>query len=354
MTSSQFPSKSSKTARSRRPLPKWLLTINVLYALTIALISLCNAIGPERWWFIAFNMYMPQAIWLAPGVFLLLVTLGFQWRSAWIPVLVMAWVAGPLMGVVPHAPQPDVTRASDVFLRVMTYNVKWGREDPQAVVADIQKYNPDLIVMQDSAGVQQTAVGTAFATYDVQVDGQYTIASRLPVSSLTGVDISFPGSDHHCDRFRLLVGGTEVTIYTAHLLSPRVGLSNVRHHHIKPMKENVADRLIEGQLLTTNYEEDQAANPAPAVLMGDLNSPPPSMVVRELTSAGLHDAFSAAGSGYGYSYGGLTVIGAPYIRIDHIMVNKYFRVSKCWVGNSIGSDHSPLIADLVKVATRSN
>src|ERR1019366_2617480 len=112
------------------------LTVNVLYALTIALISLCNAIGPERWWFIAFNMYMPQAIWLVPGMFLLLVTAGLHWRFSWMPVLVMAWVAGPLMGVVPHAPQPDVTRASDVLLRVMTYNVKWGREDPNAVVAD--------------------------------------------------------------------------------------------------------------------------------------------------------------------------------------------------------------------------
>jgi len=334
----------------RKPIPNWLLTANLLYAMIIGGISLCNAIGPERWWFVAFNMYVPQAVWLIPGAFLILLTLRLCLRFVWLPIVVMLWIAGPLMGLVLNPPHPSISRASNVFMRVMTYNVKWGYANPAAIVADINKYNPDLIVMQDSAGVLHTVVGPALSQWNVQSDGQYTIASRVPVSSLESIDISFPGSTpHHGDRFNVLVNGTEITVYTAHLLSPREGLSNIRHHHVKPMQANIDARLIEGALLATSIGLDQKTNPAPAMLMGDLNSPPPSIVIRGLTNVGLRDAFSEAGSGYGYSYGGLSIVKAPYVRIDHIMVNRYFRVSKCWVGNSIGSDHSPLIADLVKV-----
>jgi vancomycin resistance protein VanJ len=332
-----------------RPLPQWLIVSNAAYALIIAGISICNAIDPERWWFVAFNLYVPQAIWLIPGGILLLLTLAVYWRLTWLPVAVMAWVAGPLMGFVPRASQPNISRPNGTFIRVMTYNVKWGVENAAAISADIKKYNPDVICMQDSAGVLQTAVGPALSQWYIQIDGQYTVASRLPVSSLDSIDISYPGSVHHCIRMWMLVNGTEICVYTAHLLSPRVGLTNIRHHHVKPMEINVADRLIEGRRLSESYALQQSVSPAPAILMGDLNSPPSSMVIRDLNGVGLRDAFSEAGSGYGYSYGGLSMVHAPYVRIDHIMVNKYFRVSRCWVGNDKGSDHSPLIADLVKV-----
>jgi len=325
----------------------WLIAANIGYALIIAMVSLCNAIGPERWWFIDFFTYCPQALWLIPGVVLLVLTLATCRKYFWIPLAVMLWIAGPLMGLVVR-PTPDTRRAPDVVIRVMTYNVKWGREDSTAIAADIVKYNPDLICMQDSAGVVNTTVGTALKDWDVQSDGQYTIASKLPISALEPIDISFPGSRHHADRFQLLVNGAEVTAYTVHLLSPRDGLVNVRHHHLKPMIANILARLTECANLLQHYRQDQAGTPAPALLMGDLNSTPPSLVIREMNEAGLRDAFSEAGAGYGYSYGGLTPVRTPYIRIDHIMVNKYFRVTKCWVGNSIGSDHSPVIADIVK------
>ena len=85
----------------------------------------------------------------------------------------------------------------------------------------------------------------------------------------------------------------------------------------------------------------------PTILTGDLNAPVQSLVCRRLFSAGLRDAFSEAGIGYGYTYGRYTKIGRPYVRIDYILVSRHWQIQRCWGGNSKGSNHCPVIADLV-------
>jgi endonuclease/exonuclease/phosphatase (EEP) superfamily protein YafD len=133
-----------------------------------------------------------------------------------------------------------------------------------------------------------------------------------------------------------------VTLYNVHLLSPRIGIVSVRHLHVSPIKQNTADRLYEVKRLTDSLRQEEG----PLILTGDLNAPVQSLVCRQLFDLGLRDAFSEAGQGYGYTYGQYTRLGYPYVRIDHIMVNAPWQVQACWIGNSTGSDHIPVIADL--------
>lgn len=329
-------------------LPPWLLPLNLLFCGSVLTVSILNGLGPEHWWPIAFNLYLPQALWFIPGAGVLLVTLVRARSMAWISLATLCWVAGPQMGFVWRPPAPGIGRANNVTMRVMTYNVKWGVENPVAVIDDIKRYDPDLIVMQDSAGVQMTPVGHELDGWNVETSGQYIVACKLPLSKLEDIDISFPGSNHHAVRFRVLAGGSEVACYTAHLLSPREGLGAIHHHHLKPFLANVAARVYEGERLQSIYVQDQKDSPAPAVIMGDMNSPMQSVVCRGFARAGLRDAFTEAGSGYGYTYGAKTAVGFPYVRIDHVFVNDQFKVTRCWVGNDVGSDHCPVIADLVQ------
>jgi len=225
----------------------------------------------------------------------------------------------------------------------MTYNVKWDHRDEPAVIRDIRAFHPDILQLQDSDGVLRGKMGQELAGWNVRVYGQFIVASRFPLSELEARNISFPDSWSHCVRYTITLGTHRVRVYSVHLLSPREGLVSVRHRHVSGMVSNTETRLMEADLLASDIAEE----PGPTLLTGDLNAPVQSLVCRRLFDAGLHDAFSEAGTGYGYTYGRYTRLGRPYVRIDHIMTTSQWQVERCWVGNSSGSDHCPVIADLV-------
>ena len=321
--------------------------LNLSYLMLLLVLAITNAAGPEEWGLGSLNLYLPQWLWALPIVFLVPATWWLARRWAWVPVIPLLWVLGPGMGLCWHWGWPaspgDSTAGGASRLRVMTYNIKWGRRDEAAIVRDIETFRPDLIQMQDAGGVTDGAIGRALAGWNVRTDGQYLVASRLPLPTLEARDISFPNSTpHHCVRYLLRVGGADVTVYNVHLLSPRAGLVSVRQHQTEGMEGNAEQRLVEEARLADYV----AAEPGPTLVTGDLNAPVQSLVCRRLFGAGLRDAFSEAGFGYGYTYGGYTRVGHPYVRIDHILVSRRWRVQHCWVGNAAGSDHCPVIADL--------
>ena len=321
------------------------IVLNLAFLLALLVLSLTNAAGPEGWWLGSFNLYLPQWLWALPAVVLVPLTWAMARRLTWVPLAGLLWVLGPVMGLCWHwgwPTSPGTPPAGVGRLRVMTYNVKGGSRDAGAIVRDIAAFHPDLIQMQDAGGVAQGIIGKALADWNVRVDGQYLVASRLPLPPLEARDISYPGSNHHCIRYTLHVGGAEVVVYDVHLLSPRLGLVSVRHRQTGAMEGNAGERLFEAGRLADYV----GAEIEPTLVTGDLNAPEQSLVCRRLFGSGLRDAFSEAGFGYGYTYGGYTRVGQSYVRIDHILVGHQWQVEHCWVGNAAGSDHCPVIADL--------
>jgi len=335
---------SAKRAwRAKLPL-RTLFVANVVYGLILLTLLVSNAAGPEWWWPGSLNLYLPQWLWAIPGLLLLPLTLGFARRWVWVPVAALLCVLGPIMGFCGNKLLPGTTALRGVMrLRVMTYNVKWDSRNEQAIIQDVHAFHPDILQLQDADGVLRGELGRALAGWNLRVSDQYIIASRLPLPDMEWRDISVPGSLRHCVRCTIPFGSRSVTVYNVHLLSPRTGLVSVRHHQVSELVSNADARLLEADLLAGYIRQEQG----PTLLTGDLNAPVQSLVCRQLLDAGLHDAFSEAGSGYGYTYGRYTPLGRPYVRIDHIMASREWQVQRCWVGNSQGSDHCPVIADLV-------
>ncbi|HOP79630.1 MAG TPA: endonuclease/exonuclease/phosphatase family protein, partial [Armatimonadota bacterium] len=86
---------------------------------------------------------------------------------------------------------------------------------------------------------------------------------------------------------------------------------------------------------------DQLPTDKPAVLCGDLNTPPNSAIYRILKSE-MIDAFMETGSGFGLSY----YRKLPLVRIDHIMVTPNITPVRCWMPKTAVSNHKPVCADL--------
>jgi len=335
---------SAATTRRRRR-PAALLSIcTLLYGLVLLSVAAMNALGPDRWWIGSVNLYLPQWPWAIPAGVLLVWHLARAWRRAWIPVAMLAWVFGPLMGwsfglarLAAHGSGPR--------LRVMTYNVKWGTRGAAAVIANVDAANPDVLIMQDSNGaIDNVLAPLRRPGWHVMRTSQYTILSRYPLTN--GFSQWFtPDRKRRCLRCTLQFGATPVVLYDVHLMTPRYALSSFAENGadgVGSVEQNAAVRMHEAAGLADHVRTMNG----PIILAGDLNSPIQTRACDSLLAAGLRDAFTEAGWGYGYTYGQSTPFRRPFLRIDHVMVSREWQVESCSVGSQRGSDHSPIITDL--------
>ena len=297
--------------------------------------------------------YVPYLAWLLPAgvVFLASWWLGWGWRiaAALSPALIATAVMDPAWG------QPD---SGSGALRLMTYNIKSYLAEEHVggfdlLGMEIAQHDADVIVMQDADeftkpdAVMPPPMVAALRGRQIVKRGEYMIASRLPLRGCVTPPI--PGkhqTPHFYLRCTVKVEGRDIDIVTVHFLSPRSGLNATRHDRLGGLDEwhvNLSARLRQSQSLA----RDLARQPNPLIVAGDLNAPETSPVLRNLLDAGLRDAFSSAGSGYGFTHGHSLRPYISFLRIDHILVSPDIGVREAFAGGSAGSAHRPVIADLL-------
>jgi len=345
------------TMKSDKRGPLWLLGLLFCYAALLAALTVMNRSGADRWWLGAFNLYLPQVIWLLPGVVLTLICLKVAWRSVYLPLLCVAWVLGPILGFCWHLPGAPGSpgSAGDRQLRVMTWNIHYGKHDQFALLAimdDIDRNRPDVVLLQAAGQLLNGPLGRYFRDWNVLSKGEYVIASRLPLSKLENPPDPLSGKRANCLRCRLQVGSATTTLYNVHFESPRDALGAVLAARknaasvpraIALLEENVATRLDQAQKVGALIGREQG----PVLIAGDFNSTDASLVCANLRRIGLHDAFAEAGEGYGYTYGHfLLPQHKSWMRIDHIMLSPQLKARRSWTGTWEASDHRPVIADL--------
>ncbi len=337
----------------------WLAGLIISYGAFLALLTALNGFGADRWGPSAFNLYLPQSLWLVPVILLALAARRGARRWIWVLAIYGVWVCGPIMGFRWRMNSPPDSAGVGPSLRVMTCNIKYGHRDVSPLIRDLIRYAPDVVFLQDVDHVMQGPLGTHFLDWNICSSGQYVIASRWPLEKAEGLPMSLPDQPIYFLRTVLQFGSTPITLYDVHLLTPRDGLKAMRVARSHPgrfpeavedLQDNVDHRLLQARALADYVRQE----PGPVLVAGDLNSPDGSLACRMLRDAGLHDAFAEGGRGYGYTYGHNLLRGRmtwlpslSSMRIDHIMPSPRLRTLRCWTGNGEASDHRPVIADLI-------
>ena len=94
----------------------------------------------------------------------------------------------------------------------------------------------------------------------------------------------------------------------------------------------------------------EGAHALPTIIVGDFNMPTCSNLYRTHWGK-LQNAFDVAGFGLGYTSPCKPLRfwfdGVPWIRIDHILASKHWRILHCLVGTENGSDHRLIAAEVV-------
>jgi vancomycin resistance protein VanJ len=308
-----------------------------IYGGVLIVYLLLHILTGTRLWPVALAANFSQWL-LLPTLILLPFTL---WRRRWTPALLsgmsaaaFGWLFGGLF-----LPQPAPTlSAQRLPLTVMTFNVNNGHATPDRLNALIRDSGAAIVGLEEVNWVQAAALpDTGYPYQVVHSDGTRGIAllSQYPILEH---DLFYLES-HRMPHLRVVldVDGTRLTVIVAH--PPPPILTTTGYY---------PDPLAAVEIATL---ADMAANHAPAILMGDFNTSDQSDSYALLPAAGLTDAFRAAGWGFGVTWPARRkhhdVPLPPLVRIDYIWLTSDFRPVRAWVGPPAGSDHLPVVADLV-------
>lgn len=327
-------------------------------ALVLAAFALLTAaqqwLAPDNVW-VELSRFLPWYLFgavlvAAAGVSL---ALGRAWVMACLAALgVLAIVTMDLQWRLPNS-----VAAAGRVMRVMTYNAKVLEAAARpgglaALEAEVRRLAPDLLVMQDAETLRTPRGHEAivegpplYGLPHVAAVGQYVIASRWPLHDCAVGQIGTDHESRRTMRCRIEVDGTPVWVVTAHLITPRSGLYATRHDPIDGVdtwERNLEDRKAQARKLAIAV----AALSGPRIVAGDFNAAEATPVMQTVLAAGLRDAFSAAGIGWGFTYGHGWKLGLSFLRIDHILVSAEFDVLASEVGRADASAHRPVVADL--------
>ena len=216
-------------------------------------------------------------------------------------------------------------------LSVMALNVYMDNEDYDAIGDYLREERADVVMLSENKPALMRALGGAVGDlypyiYDESTRGTYGLAllSRYPFAEAKSVPL----------------GGRGRRVIEVTLAEPApVTLFGV--HPLPPLGSRWAARR-DDELEVVARLAQQSTNPT--VLLGDFNASPWSRPVKQLTRT---TALRFANLGFGvrptWSYRS-PLLSAP---IDHILVSSAWRVEGYRVGRAVGSDHLPVVAELV-------
>ena len=258
----------------------------------------------------------------------------------------MLILAGPLMEIC--VPWSAWRLPDGKPVTVLTCNVQGLAYSPSKLGELIARTHPDLIALQECSDEDHLDALAGFHTFR---RGELVVASHWPLTlcdfpSNRDPQRSWPRSD-------LLIATAQTPFGTLHFCTvhfdtPRFGLSRAldRKTILRPARSS----LIVEETVRRERESHQVAAliarlPKPVIVAGDFNMPADSNIFRDCWS-GWRNAFSDAGWGDGHTVHVATSSVKFGHRIDHILSDPQLRASRSWVESEIGSDHSPLIAEL--------
>lgn len=318
-----------------------------LYLLFVVIVWLLLRFAAERWWLATVMLFGPRWVYGLPLLPLVAGAVLLRRRLPWPLALGAIVVAWPIMGLC--LPWGRAFAPDGPTVRVLTCNVAGEAATPEAIRKLVETVRPDMVALEECRG------GASYQWpegWHVVQHGELLVASRYPVQEIQEMDGRHPG--HVSLRWTLLqcvvsTPDRDVDFCCIHLPTPREGIAAVldRSTVVAPSRSGMIDeetyeRRGQSEEIAGRVEDKSAS----VILAGDFNMPADSPIYRQAWGR-YRNAFSTSGFGFGNTIRA-DVHGWRFgARIDHILTGPNWRPRHCWVGPDVGSDHLPLIADLV-------
>jgi vancomycin resistance protein VanJ len=294
----------------------------------------------DTWWGSSLFLFGPRWVVAPPLALIVACALVVRaWRAVAILVFTGLIVAGPITGgtVSPRTWWQD---DEGDRLRVLTCNVDDTALETQSFTRLLAEARPDVVVLQESADPKSDNLFPANWHESVGPAG-LRLGSRFPIKAAEYLRADSLGASGGVGRYRLDTPLGELTVVNVHLPTPRDGFELFVHGRWEGFR--VTEELIHTRDRASAMTRAWLGELGPAVIVaGDFNMPVESAIYRRHWSD-LGNSFSEAGWGWGFTkqtrwFG---------VRIDHVLHGKAWECRRVWLGPDVGSDHRPLIVDLV-------
>lgn len=307
----------------------------------------------------AFFLYLPPAVWFLPSIPLMALGLIFDRRS----VLMLGGVcAATIYGFVGYR----VGTADDLGdqtqqITVMTYNR--GQHMNQSLQPFKAATQPDLLVLQDAPNRAEAFLRSPDYSEFAHGGsvGEFTLLSRYPILEKILLPEQPGTRAMRFARFVVDWQGRSISLYAVHLKTPREVLSSYSRGAFLwgilgvPGTSGAAKRrqyqvfwdeqMLDAEQILTASRND----PYPCLLAGDFNAPSLGRIHERITS-NMTDAHLAAGSGFGFSFPGVTrnplSLGGPWMRIDYLFHDENWETIQCITEPDRPSQHRAVVAKL--------
>lgn len=353
----------------KKLLYKILLSVNIIFAVSLSISYLAVIINPE-------NFALPAFFGLAyPYLLLINIILVVIWAmllrfEALISVLIIAIGFTHFFNYIQvFKPARDKTNT----FKVLSYNVrmfnyfenKRGLTSEKKVLDFLKSQKPDIFCLQEffisgnpseaEAEVNTVLGGKYFSHFKILGTGKnryYGIATFSKYPIIKKGEIIHPGSSSLSIYTDILIQNDTFRIYNNHLQSFRLmrmersfleeitaaddkkTLGEVKDISVS-LKKGFVRRALQSQVVKNHINK----SPYPVIVAGDFNDTPVSYVYRKLRK-GLNDSFVTSGYGAGFTYkGNYPPNRIDYILYDNALINSYFEIIKLKY-----SDHYPIIA----------
>lgn len=262
-----------------------------------------------------------------------------------LPFLVMRWRGYILLGVatialnayfvvpwfLPVASDFEQSATSAEPVKLMLANVLASNGNAERFIELVKKEQPDVLLMQEATPAWLALLEQIDAAYPYKLseprDDPFGIAlySKFPLDS--SAIIEAPPHGYPDLLARAIIGSARVTIISSHP-SPPLGSANYGARNLG----------------LDNAAKLAARSPAPLIVIGDLNTTMWAHHYRRFVQvSGLRNARR----GFGIEPTWPLFLLPAMIPIDHCLVSDDITVTDFRTGPNIGSDHLPIIVELM-------
>lgn len=251
-----------------------------------------------------------------------------QWR--WAAAALLCVILNGALVVPWYLPLATQTKAHERNFRVLLSNVQYSNHDYNAVRQLIEREQPDLVILQEAIEHWQQALKWLEAHYPykrVSVDG---VGLETACYSRTLLEETIISSEQLA----------KTSAIAARIKTQDWQLSFVTIHPPVPTHSRGFAVRNEQLALTAQLLQQMRGS---KMLIGDLNCSLWSPYFSRLAS---DSGLQVARQGFGVVPTWPTFLPPMMIPIDHCLVSPDILVTDCRRGESIGSDHRPLIVDL--------
>ncbi|KWV94438.1 endonuclease/exonuclease/phosphatase family protein [Erythrobacter sp. AP23] len=311
----------------------------IVRAIAVLLVvgSLMSTTELNQWWIRIWDFPRIQILLAMIAAAVALWRLDRAWRP-WLPLALAGFALWQFYRVLPYTPMtsPEVDRVAEQetdrtgCFTALTLNVLQDNREYGRTVDLIRRLDPDIVLLMETDRAWADAVAPALAGYpgriDRPLDNTYGImfASKLPMANASIQDLA--QKDTPSVFATLSVGGHDFRM---------IGL-----HPRPPVPRQDTEERDAEIVMAAKQAQDLAL---PVLAIGDFNDVAWSDTTRLFKDiGGFLDPRIGRGT-YATFPAGMVWLGWP---LDHLFVTEEFLFSEMRVGESVGSDHRPVIARL--------